>query len=124
MVKKGGSQLPARLAGGHCTKITGNLKITCSSDSITPEDQRIYNLTFLSKVRSIEGYLQIIGCDHLESLSGLEMLTTIEGARASEGIPSLEIRACKRLKNLKALEGLEKITQGEPSVRIVEGKRA
>ena len=116
--------LPTALSVGQCTTISGNLRIQCSSDAVTPPDQRIYNLTFLSKVHTINGYLKIADCDHLESLAGLESLTTILGAPASAGTPSLEIRACKQLKDVKALEGLGEITQGEPSVRIIEGNDA
>lgn len=66
-----------------CTEITGNLTIGASGSNLT-------DLSPLSNITSVDGYLRISSNSNLQSLSGLDNLTTVSGDLIISDNPLLE----------------------------------
>jgi len=99
----------ADLADGRCTKIRGNLRIQCQQDVVANlYGGQIQNISWLSNVEEITGYLHIEDCDQVETLEPLSKLTSIGGSPGK----GLYIFACSALEDVKGLENLQSIGQG------------
>lgn len=97
------------IGSGACTVIRGNLRIQCASSAVAnSRGGPIANLTFLSSLSSVLGYVHIENCNDITTLSPLAGLGTIGGS-PGEG---LFIFSCAGLKDLKGIENLQEISQG------------
>eukprot|EP00040_Diaphanoeca_grandis_P031865 m.191628 g.191628 ORF g.191628 m.191628 type:complete len:527 (+) comp32439_c0_seq1:249-1829(+) len=97
------------LADGRCTKIRGDLKIQCQQDIVANRNGgQIQNISWLSNVVEITGYLHLEDCDDITTLEPLKNLRTIGGSPGK----GLYIFACSSLEDVKGLENLKSIAKG------------